>query len=224
MDDSGWFRQIDAYCERTDASFWAEPVNALTNLAFIVGAVVAWRIWRREAPGDVAVAVLLALVVTIGIGSFLFHTKATLWAMLADVIPITVFIVTYLTLAVRRYFVRPWWQALAVGLLFLPAAQLVGDGVGSVVGRALGGSEGYLPALLALVLCGLWLERLGRPAGRALLLASGLFFVSLTFRTLDQPLCAAFPLGTHFVWHTLNGLLLAFLVVAMVRHGRPRPA
>lgn len=24
---------IDAYCERTSAAYWAEPVNAVTNLA-----------------------------------------------------------------------------------------------------------------------------------------------------------------------------------------------
>ena len=25
------FAALDIYCERTDASFWSEPVNALTN-------------------------------------------------------------------------------------------------------------------------------------------------------------------------------------------------
>ena len=31
------FASLDFYCERTDAGFWSEPVNALTNL-LIVGA------------------------------------------------------------------------------------------------------------------------------------------------------------------------------------------
>jgi len=30
---------IDNYCERIDPSFWSEPVNAMTNLAFIVAAL-----------------------------------------------------------------------------------------------------------------------------------------------------------------------------------------
>ena len=30
-------RFIDAYCERTDASYWSEPVNAVTNAAFLIG-------------------------------------------------------------------------------------------------------------------------------------------------------------------------------------------
>lgn len=31
-------RAIDHYCERTGPGLWAEPVNALTNLAFPLGA------------------------------------------------------------------------------------------------------------------------------------------------------------------------------------------
>ena len=31
-----WTRQIDIYCERLGPGFWAEPVNALSNGAFLV--------------------------------------------------------------------------------------------------------------------------------------------------------------------------------------------
>jgi hypothetical protein len=27
--DVDWLRVVDGYCERTDASYWAEPLNAL---------------------------------------------------------------------------------------------------------------------------------------------------------------------------------------------------
>ena len=47
-----WSESIDLYCERTDPSFWAEPVNALTNIAFLIAAYAAYRLWRRDAPGD----------------------------------------------------------------------------------------------------------------------------------------------------------------------------
>jgi hypothetical protein len=36
-----WSTPIDLYCERTDASFWAEPANALTNAAFLIAAAAA---------------------------------------------------------------------------------------------------------------------------------------------------------------------------------------
>ena len=35
-----WTASIDGYCERLDPSFWAEPLNAWTNLAFLLAAAV----------------------------------------------------------------------------------------------------------------------------------------------------------------------------------------
>ena len=37
-----WTRQIDSYCERLGPDYWAEPVNALTNLAFVLAAALLW--------------------------------------------------------------------------------------------------------------------------------------------------------------------------------------
>ena len=34
-------RSIDNYCERLDPGFWAEPLNAVTNAAFVIGAMIA---------------------------------------------------------------------------------------------------------------------------------------------------------------------------------------
>lgn len=38
------FTLIDLYCERTAVGFWNEPINALSNIAFVVVAVLAWQI------------------------------------------------------------------------------------------------------------------------------------------------------------------------------------
>jgi hypothetical protein len=219
-----WTRQLDGYCERLGPGFWAEPVNAATNLAFIVAAVVGWRLFTRRGGEDLAIAWLVVVVTAVGIGSFLFHTLATVWAAFADVLPITVFILSYLALVLRRGFALPWWAALAVTVAFLPASSAAEAAVGALAGDALGGSEGYLPALAALVVCGGWLARRGHALGRKLLAAAALFALSLTFRTLDMPLCPAFPLGTHFLWHLLNGLLLGWLILSLARHGRPARA
>lgn len=43
------------------------------------------------------------------------------------------------------------------------------------------------------------------------------FTVSLTFRTLDEPLCAALPIGTHYAWHVLNATTLCLVSLAAVR-------
>ena len=72
----------------------------------------------------------------------------------------------------------------------------------------LNGSLGYAPALLFVLGLGVWhfkkaaIERFG-------LLAAGLtFIVSLTFRSIDMQICDMLPIGTHFLWHTLNGCVL----------------
>ncbi len=224
MAGEGWFRHVDIYCERTDPSFWAEPLNAVSNLAFIVAAFVAYRAWRSDPGRDWAVLTLILIVATIGVGSFLFHTFANVWSLMADVIPIRIFIVFYLMLAIRRFFRQPWWLAILVGVAFLPASTAFAGAVAAVAGDALRGSQGYLPAFLALIVCGVWLRALGRPSGNALLIGAGIFVVSLTFRTLDQPLCNLWPIGTHPIWHLLNGVLLGWLTLAMLEHGRPKRA
>jgi hypothetical protein len=32
------------------------------------------------------------------------------------------------------------------------------------------------------------------------------------------------PIGTHFLWHIFNGLLLGVVLMAFVRHGAPQVA
>lgn len=208
---------IDIYCERTGPEFWSEPVNAVTNLAFIVAAFFLMRMILRAGPDvrrDAAVWILAGLVFVIGVGSSLFHTFATRWAMLSDVIPIALFILIYTWYAIRRFAGAPAWGAAL--------------GVAAVLGLAVavppltgfrGGS--YVAALTALIVIGGFL-RLARahPAGNALLAAVAVFAVSLTLRTIDEPLCALVPLGTHFLWHLLNGCVLFIVVRALVLFGR----
>jgi hypothetical protein len=89
------------------------------------------------------------------------------------------------------------------------------------------GSGAYLPALVASVLVSIQLLRSGHPAQLNLSLASTIFFVSLIFRTADQVLCSFVTFGTHFIWHILNGLVLALYLEAAIRYGgrksKPHP-
>ncbi len=222
-----WTAAIDSYCERTGPEFWSEPLNALSNAAFLIGALVAWTVARRaKRTGDWAVVVLTLALAVIGIGSFLFHTFATRWAATADVLPIMVFILLYLHVAVVRYLDLPWWAGIVAVVAFLPASAVVGAWLDPVLG-SLNGSIGYVPTLLLLALFAAGLAVGGRPAWRGLAGAAALLAVSLTFRTLDAqggPLCGRFPAGTHWGWHLLNGALLSVLIVTLVRHGAPRVA
>ncbi|HKZ97327.1 MAG TPA: ceramidase domain-containing protein [Hyphomicrobiaceae bacterium] len=232
-----WDDRIFRYCERgQDPAFWAEPLNAATNAAFIIAALVAaWQLARapRRATA-LAEPVLIALVLVIGVGSFLFHTTATRWASLADTGPIGLFMVAYLAYALRRYFALPWiWVGAGLAIFMWTLHGAVGvhcrTGLLPVTeaagGACLNGTAGYVPAWLALsgMAAALLVKR--HPAGRTLAWAAALLLVSMTFRTIDLEVCplarvAGRAIGTHFLWHLLNATLLYVLLLAAIRHGR----
>jgi hypothetical protein len=224
-----WLEQVFSYCERgVDPSFWAEPVNAVTNGAFLVAAAVAAvRLRRMERSAVVtrsgermALWLLVGVVAAIGIGSFLFHTFATRWALVADVAPITVFMLGYLAFALRAFLGLGW---LATGVT-LPVFLYSGSLASSVTCSGepcLNGSLGYLPALVSLFIIGLVAEWRGLREGRLLLIAGGIFFVSAIFRTIDREVCEATHVlgherGTHALWHVLNATTLYLLLKAAV--------
>ncbi len=89
-------KHIDLYCERLGAEFWAEPINALTNIAFFLAAWGAWRLSRQSSSLSASIWVLIASILAIGSGSFVFHTVATNWARVLDVVPILVFQLLFL--------------------------------------------------------------------------------------------------------------------------------
>jgi hypothetical protein len=201
-----WAEPVDLYCERTDASLWSEPVNAVTNAAFLIAALLAFRQWRRSNRDDWPALALIIVVAAVGVGSFVFHTVATRAAILADVIPIAVFIYGYLLLALVRFLHLRVIVAAAVVVAYAACAQALS----ALVPRLLNGSVGYLPALAALIAVALAASEQG--TRRSLGLAAVVFAISLAFRTVDMAVCAGFPLGTHFVWHMLNAIVLYVLL------------
>lgn len=212
---------IDLYCERTGPEFWSEPVNAATNFAFILAAFLVARLIVRADAGirrDAALWVLAGLICIIGIGSGLFHTFATRWAMRADIIPIILFILIYTWYAVRRFAGAPAW------VCGLAVAAVIGVAVAVPLLTGFRGGS-YVAALTALVVIGGYLKRVrAHPAGNALLVAAAVFAVSLTLRTVDEPVCASFPTGTHFFWHLLNAAVLFIVARALVKYGARQAA
>ena len=203
-----------AYCERQNDLFWAEPLNAVSNLAFLMAALIAYWAWRRSTPGDGSVVALIGVTTLIGIGSFLFHTMPGPLTVLMDVVPIQLFVLGYFALVLRRFIgLTPYWTA--IGLLGFIALNAVAALV--LPRSSVSGSAAYVPALAALLVLGAFLNLRHHPAGPALLLGAALFAVSLAMRTLDQPFCASLPIGLHFAWHCFNGLLLGQLLLTAIR-------
>ena len=200
---------VDNYCERIDPSFWSEPTNALTNLAFIIAAVLAVLAWRRSTSRPAGGLFLGLWIAVIGFGSFLFHTFATRWAGAVDTLPILVFILVCLYLALRHYLALPIWAAAAAAAAFVPASVVILP----VMTPLAGSSAGYLPALFAILAVGFLARGRDVAVSVSLLITGIVFFISIGFRMADEPICAAFPLGTHFMWHMLNAVVLYRLTV-----------
>ncbi|MEM7645005.1 MAG: ceramidase domain-containing protein [Pseudomonadota bacterium] len=212
-----WTAQIDAYCERLGPTFWAEPVNALTNAAFLLA---AWLMWRRTSGTRTPIqATLIALLATIGLGSFLFHTFATPWAAASDVLPIALFILAYVFAANRDFWRWPLWLALLGTLAFLPYAAATGWIFARLPFFQISAAYWPVPLLIAAYATALP----DRATARGLSLGAILLTVSLTFRSLDEALCPTIPVGTHFLWHVLNATMLGWMIEVHRRH-LARPA
>jgi hypothetical protein len=205
-----WTAPVDGYCERLSPAFWAEPVNAVTNLAFVVAAVIMWQ--RSFGLGRGLAVVLFA----IGVGSFLFHTFAQPWAGLADVAPILGFILLYVFAANRDFWQLSFWPALGLTALFIPYAAATVPLFALIPG--IGGSAGYAPVPLLILVYAVLLRTRAPQTAQGLAIGAGILIVSLTLRTVDEPLCGAIPLGTHFLWHILNGIMLGWMIEVWTRH------
>ncbi|MEX2482011.1 MAG: ceramidase domain-containing protein [Gammaproteobacteria bacterium] len=199
---------IYLYCERSGPGLWSEPLNAATNVLFLLAALIcAWRARRRR---QVDSEILAAILGSIGIGSGLFHLFATRWALWLDVLPILAFEFTYLGLYLGR--VAGLSPARVTVTLVLFAASIALAGMEPAL---FNGSLGYVPAWLALAWLG-WDYR--RRTGNRLLLAMvALFGLSLALRTVDLLVCPVWRWGTHWAWHALNAVVLGGALEAYMR-------
>ena len=231
--------RVFLYCERgSSEALFAEPINAVSNAAFLLAALAGFLLVLRRPPEErnADQFLLPALVLFIGLGSLAFHLYADRGTALADVVPISLFMLVYFGFALNRFLgVPPAWTTLAVlGFTAIVAITMQvrcgedfigfpGSGVEGVK-PCLNGSLFYFPALVALMVVGLILSERGHKAAPWLLWAAAIFALSIALRSLDLALCDKAVLegrkvGTHFAWHVLNALALFLLLRASLEGG-----
>lgn len=199
---STWFQPADIYCERADASFWAEPVNALTNIAFILaGLLIAT---HKQPPART----LGTLIVLVGLGSFLFHTFANRLTGFLDILFIGVYLVAYAWLW-PKWVTQSSMAVRAASVAALLAA--IGIAIFATVTLKHTFAElppgSYLGAWFYVIALATLSTGENRRASRWLWITAGLFLVSMTARQLDLPLCERTG-GTHWAWHVMNAAVL----------------
>lgn len=215
---------IDLYCERTDSGLWNEPVNALSNAAFLLAAGWVWLGYGRSRSSSVEM-LLIVLAGNIGIASLLFHTFATAWAEFADVIAIWAFAGAYTLVTVHRLCAGNHKKSFAVlgaiGVVIWVITPLTREfGFDPDKDRwILNGSIQYLPALLLMILFSIAMAVVKHPARWYFLLCTLIFLAALVFRTIDLTMCSAtLGVGTHFIWHLLNAMLVGILLYVQITY------
>jgi hypothetical protein len=211
---------MDVYCERIGPGLLAEPLNAITNVSFLLAAWAAWGLASRVGALSLGIRVLIALAASVGVGSILWHTLATSWALILDTVPILLFIVWYIWLYTRDVLGMRSWFAVASIVAFLVATL-----VALQYADVLHGALVYTPGLLVTLVLGVVHAREQQVARFTLLAAAGVYMAALFFRTVDNEVCPALPIGTHFLWHSLIGLVtylaMRCLVLSLASEDQP---
>ncbi len=202
-----WFQNLNNYCERQTSDFWGEPVNALTNLIFVlVGFVLAFKTKK-----DNLCLCLSVQIIFIGVASFIFHTFANRLSALLDVACIIFFGITYIFGVNLRFLNTSYLVAILLATLLIPFSFVISFLTVITVGE-INGSSWYISFVVLFLMYSFLLKNVFPNLSRALFYCAPFFVVSIILRSTDFIVCNSIPLGTHFIWHIMNSFLLGALV------------
>lgn len=205
-------------CERAGLGFLAEPMNVLSSFMFMVVAISIFRYYRKhedlERKWIWDIHLLTFNTFWIGMSSVIFHAYPTKLTEAIDTYSIVLFIMVYFWSVLFRIGRCNFFQAgicfvAFVGFSHILVAQFP---------HALNDSIGYLSSMIALIMIAVHLHLKARPSSQHFMLAALVGVVSLFCRAIDHEVCPMFPIGTHFLWHTLNATLLYILLKQIIRN------
>ena len=203
---------IDIYCERLEPGLWAEPINAFTNISFIIATVLCYILARRADRLDWKSALLILFLCCIGIGSTLFHTFANKVTLILDVAPILLYQITFILLYCTSVIKLSPIKTGALFLLFFISSLLCEQ----IPTHVMNGSLSYAPSILYIAGFAIWHYKNSNTERYTLALAAVIFTLSLTFRSIDMAICNSMIIGSHFLWHLLNGCVLYLTTRAFI--------
>jgi hypothetical protein len=201
------------YCERAGHGIFAEPLNLLSNLAFLAVAVLAAGMMRRRQGLSRLTRTLPWSLAEVALASALYHSLNSPITFATDALSLLLFVVLAAMVVLREARLSPALVGVALlALIGLEAAALF-----LLPQRFLNGSLTYLLMLLLLLLLMGLIARDHRQLVREMIPIGLLFAAAIFFRTIDMAVCPWFPLGTHFLWH-LAAAGAAFYVARFTVH------
>jgi len=214
MDHFSTINSIGHYCGHFNDGFWGEPQNSLSNLTFIIGAAYAWSIWRKQEERDIWQFVIIAFAASIGVGSFIFHSMPTRTTLVIDLIPIQIFSISYFGYVGINHLCLSKRTMVISAILFVAVRS---GWITITPHGAFGGGITHIPALALLLTMAFFLHREKDLLAKYMLVASITYLLALVARCFDLPLCSAFPIGFHWLWHILTGLTSSILIYGIVK-------
>ncbi len=200
-------RGFDYYRERGESSMlFAEPINVLSNVAFFAAAFIATPFCRTWFDWALAIGCFM-----VGLGSTAYHAHPNKLTYFWDISGIVGWVLLYLFCWSHYIMGLDLWVAAGAVAAFIVLSMPLLKRFSAIWN----GSGDYTPVIVLLVVCGglqWWKD--GQPH---LVLAAILACFSLVCRAIDNSVRLAS--GTHFLWHTLNGFLMAMLTLFMCTHG-----
>lgn len=192
------------YCERTSSDILGEPINFYTNLFFIIFSIL---LLFNKSISDKKYALLIFLI---GVGSMLFHSVPNRLTGFLDVFFIISFIYYYIFTLYIKLNIKKYLSAI-ISIVFIAICFVFG-----IVSKntLLGSSAFYLPIIFHMLFLYLYFLKNKKiyTYYNLFLFILVLFSFSLLLRSVDIYLCNIFFIGTHFIWHILNALVLYHLV------------
>ena len=202
-------QNLDYYCERVGPGLLNEPLNLFSNAAFFCAALYIQKLAKKRRVYLLRVRILVGVCYSIGVGSALFHSFANVLTVLADIIPIALFVVTAVWFVMEDVFHFSMTKRLLLAGGFVVAAVLCSVFLKNPI---FNGSEMYFTPLLMLIVMTAFSYQQKNANSREVLLATLIFASSLLVRMVDLAFCPFWPFGTHFLWHILNGATLLFVM------------
>jgi hypothetical protein len=131
-----------------------------------------------------------------------------------DMVAIVAFINVFFISTMVRIVRCGWFETAVCYMAFAGSTHILVN----TFPNAMNDSIAYLSTMTTLILIALYLNLKRRNTARMFLVAAILGVVSLFFRAIDNAVCVEVPIGTHFLWHSLNATLIYILMMQLIRN------
>ncbi len=202
------------YCERQGPGAFAEPVNTITNAAFLIAGILAFREIQKHTQISRGTQALPWMLGVVAIGSALYHTIRSPYTLVIDAVPLFAFILWAIFLLLRQSLgtecpaaiIVTGFVALEILLSAIVPQEFLNGSIRHAFALAF---SGFVVLIIA--------RRFGKIAWRAVPVLV-FYALAVICRTVDPLVCSSFPIGTHFLWHVFGAtasFFVAYLIISI---------